>query len=517
MRVDAPWVGGGAISEGPELTVVIPTRDEVDNLGEMHRELAKSLAGIDYEVVVVDDSTDEITRPMLRQISAADNRWRILERDSSEPKGLGTAVSQGLVLARGAAICVMDADLQHPPSVIPSLLAAVVGGADLAVASRYTGGGSARGLSGPYRKAVSRMVSWVAQASFAETRRTTDPLSGFFCIRRECIAGLELRPIGFKILLELLVCLPEIRIADVPYDFGPRYSGESKATLAQGIQFGKHILSLFVYVPLTALLGKVAFSAGAGMVVFVLSIALLKSISFHGLLPWVVGSVASLLASVTSYSLMTFRSALWRTGLGGQRLMWAVGLSSVTGGILSFAVLTARARLDTIVVAVVAQLVALLAGFSFATYVRHRERRAMPLPSPADELSLQALANRLGAQRAWWADPVQTTTVPGRLEKLVTPEIIDHVTRTAQPLLTVELPSSRPQVRVNVESFSVMLVPHFEAGSRVARIAVLVRLDRTPFSTRDLHVALEWFSRRQARTFPASGNAQREWGPAGIN
>jgi len=513
----ASMEGGGVVGETRELTVVIPTRNEAENLGALHQELEKTLVGIDYEVVVVDDSKDEITRPMLRQIAAADNRWRVIERDASEPRGLGTAVSLGLTLARGEAICVMDADLQHPPSIIPSLLAAVVGGADLAVASRYTFGGSALGLSGPYRKAVSRAVSWTAQLSFAETRRTTDPLSGFFCIRRRCIAGLELRPIGFKILLELLVCLPAIRVVDVPFNFGPRYSGESKATLGQGVLFGKHLLSLFVYVPLTALLGKVAFSAGAGMVTFVLSIALLKEVAFHSPVAWLVSSSASLLVSVASYSLMTFRSALWRVGLGGQRLLWAVGLSSVAGGILSFAVLTAKAKLATIVVALLAQLVALLAGYSFATYVRRRDRRAMPLPSAADELSLKALSGRLGGQRSWWAEPSTTGATAGRLENLVTPEIIDHVTRTAQPLLTIELPSCRPQVRVNVESFSVMLIPHFGAGRRVVRIAVLVRAGRTPFSTRDLHVALEWFSRRQGNAFPTNSEAPPDLGTARVS
>lgn len=503
-----------SVAEGCELTVVVPTRNEVANLQALHRELSGALVGINYEVIVVDDSTDETTRPMLRHIAASDPRWRTIERDPSEQRGLGTAVSMGMALATGDAICVMDGDLQHPPSVIPRLLKAINGGADLVVASRYTSGGSARGLSGPVRKGISRGVSWVAQLVFAETRRSTDPLSGFFCVRRPCIAGLELRPIGFKILLELLVCLPAVRVADVPYDFGPRFSGESKATLSQGLMFGRHLLSLFVYVPLTALLGKIAFSAGAGMVMFVLTIAVLKGVALHSPAPWLVASAASLTVSIASYSLVTFRSAFWRLGLGGQRLLWAVGLSSAAGGLISFAVLTARARLATIVVALVAQLVALLVGYALVTGVRYRERRAKPLPSPADELSLQALAGRLGAQRAWWTEPLPSTQVTGRLEKLVTPEIITHVSRTGQPLLTVELASCRPQARVNVDSFSVMLIPHFGAGGRVVRIAVLLRAGRNPFSTRDLHVALDWFSRRQGGPVPMTGDTPPDLDPA---
>ncbi|MGA7088138.1 MAG: glycosyltransferase [Candidatus Dormiibacterota bacterium] len=495
------------LMEPRELSVVIPTRNEVDNLQALYGALSAELVGIDYEVIVVDDSTDETTRPLLRHLVASDPRWRSVEREPSEQRGLGTAVSMGMAMATGDAICVMDGDLQHPPSAIPRLLQALRGGADLVVASRYTSGGSAEGLSGPFRKGISRGVSWVAQLVFAETRRTTDPLSGFFCVRRVCVAGLELRPIGFKILLELLVCLPNVRVADVPFDFGPRYSGVSKATFSQGMMFGRHLLSLFVYVPLTALLGKIAFSAGAGMVMFVLSIALLKAVHLHSPAPWLIASAASLTVSLASYSLVTFRSALWRLGLGGQRLLWVFGLSSAAGGLISFAVLTIKARQATIVVAIVAQLVALLVGYSLVSYVRYRDRRVKPVPSPADELSLQALAGRLGAQRAWWTEPVPSTQPTARLEKLVTPEIIAHVSRTGQPLLTVELPSCRPQARVNVESFSVMLVPHLGAGGRVVRIAVLVRAGRNPFSSRDLHVALDWFNRRQGSAVPSTEGA----------
>ena len=502
MLFERPEWGDGVVKP-LELSVVVPTRNEVANLAALHLELSAALGGTEYQVIVVDDSTDEATRPMLRQIASSDPRWRIIEREASEQGGLGTAVSTGMALATGDAICVIDGDLQHPPAVIPRLLQAIHGGADLVVASRYTAGGSAEGLSGPVRKGISRAVSWVAQLVFAETRRTTDPLSGFFCVRRSCIAGLELRPIGFKILLEILVCVPDIRVAEVPYAFGPRFSGESKATLAQGIMFGRHLLSLFVYVPLTALLGKVAFSAGAGMVVFVLSIAVLKGIALQSPAPWLIASAASLTVSIAAYGLMTFRSALWRLGLGGQRLLWIIGLSSAAGGIISFAVLTAKAQLATIEVALVAQMAALLVGYALATYVRYRVRHAKPLSSPADELSLQALSSRLGAQRSWWTDPGSPNQPSGRLEKLVTPEFIAHVSRTGQPLLTVELPSCRPQARVNVDRFSLMLVPHFGEDGRVERIAVLVRSGRNPFSARDLHVALEWFSRRQGQPVPA--------------
>jgi len=501
------------VTEVCELSVVVPTRNEAANLGALHEQLMEALAGIEYEVIIVDDSNDEVTRPMLRQIAAGDRNWRVIERDPSEQGGLGTAVFAGLALAVGTAVCVMDADLQHPPSVVPRLLAAIREGADLAVASRYTTGGSAAGLAGPFRKAVSRGVSWVAQCFFAESRRTTDPLSGFFCVRQSCVAGLEMRPIGFKILLELLVCLPAIHVTDVPFAFGPRYSGVSKATLAQGVLFGRHVLSLFIYVPLTALLGKVAFSAGAGMGVFVICIAILTQLPLQPPTPWLVASGTSLLASVAVYSMVTFRSALWRVGMAGQWLLWAMGLASVAGGILSFALLAAKARAATVLVALIAQLVALAVGYGMVSYVRYRGRRLAPAVSVADELSLQALARRLGADRAWWAEALQPVDSSHRLEDMVGADLVNHVTRTRRPLLMTELPSSRPQTRVNVESFSLILVPRLNGGRRVTRIAVLARAGRTSFSARDLHAAVTWSSRQESSWLAGADDAARGTGP----
>ncbi|MGA9774740.1 MAG: polyprenol monophosphomannose synthase [Candidatus Dormiibacterota bacterium] len=477
---------------GCELSVVIPTRNEAGTLPALYARLTQALSGISAEVLIVDDSTDTVTRPALRQIAAADSAWRVVERAATEPRGLGAAVSVGLAMARGDAVCVMDGDLQHPPAVIPALLEAVRQGADLAVASRYAPGGSALGLSGPFRKLVSKSVSWVAQAFFSETRRTTDPLSGFFCVRQRCIAGLELRPVGFKILLELLVCLPGVRVVDVPFEFAPRFAGESKATISQGILFGKHVLSLIIFVPLTALLGKVAVSAGAGMAVFVAVVALLTDLPLRPPAPWLLATVTSLLASVGVYGLLTFRSAFWRMGMAGQRLLWIAGLFSVAGGIVSFVLLTAKAHLATVLLALVALVLAQLVGSSLVTYLRHKARRATPVVSLADELSLQALARRMGADYAWWIEPQRPSEAPPRVEQLVTAEVVSHVIRSGRPVLLTELPSSRRQARINVGSFSVVLIPQLAGTRKVVRIATLARAGRTPFSARDLYTCVAW-------------------------
>ncbi|MHB8614225.1 MAG: glycosyltransferase, partial [Candidatus Dormibacteraceae bacterium] len=153
-------------------------------MGLLRDALEGALKGIDYEVVVVDDSTDGETRTALAGVTASDPRWRVIERATNEQTGLSTAVVTGIAAAHGFAICVMDGDLQHPPEVIPSLVAAVEGGADIAVASRYAAGGSRRGLASSLRRWGSRLATTLTHLIFTETRRTSDPMSGFFCCRR---------------------------------------------------------------------------------------------------------------------------------------------------------------------------------------------------------------------------------------------------------------------------------------------------------------------------------------------
>ena len=150
----------------------------------------------------------------------------------------------GIHRTSGEFVCVMDADLQHAPEEIPGMLAAAREGADLVVASRYVRGGTRRGLEGAARHLVSRAAGAVARLLFSEARASTDPLSGFFLCRRRVIDGIEFRPVGFKILLELLVCVPGLRVLDVPLDFAARARGTSKAGVGQGLLFLGHIRSL---------------------------------------------------------------------------------------------------------------------------------------------------------------------------------------------------------------------------------------------------------------------------------
>ncbi|HEY6538223.1 MAG TPA: glycosyltransferase [Candidatus Dormibacteraeota bacterium] len=484
------------------VSVVVPTRNEGPNLEALYSALAAALGRMPYEVIVVDDSTDDSTRPLLQEIAGRDHHWRVVERAPADQTGLATAVSIGLRLAKGEIVCVMDGDLQHPPEVIPALVAAIRSGADIAVASRYMPGGSAAGLASPGRRFVSRTVSWVSRFFFSEARRSTDPLSGFFCLRLESVAGLELRPVGFKILLELLVCLPSVKVVDVPFVFGDRFSGSSKATFSQGLLFGRHLLSLFVYVPLAALLAKVTISAGSGIATFAVGLWIFKTVGLPDPDPWVLSAAASLVMGLSIYHLLTFRTAFWRQGVVGHRLPWALGLSSTIGGVACFFVLMARAHLATVVLAVLAQLAAVALGYGLARYARARTTLPVSGDTAADEPWLQGLARRLGAERAWWLEPRAGRPPASDLEAALPPSIVNHVVLTRQPLLVVELPSSRPQARVNVGAYSLMIIPELTPGRRVSKMAVLARANKNSFSARDLHVALAWLSRRP-RSAPA--------------
>jgi dolichol-phosphate mannosyltransferase len=171
----------------------------------------------------------------------------------------------------------MDADLQHPPAVLPRMLVAVRNeDADLVVGSRFGRGGST-GDFGLVRRALSRGSSTVAKLLFPRRlRRVTDPMSGFFLVRRERLAPEALRPHGFKILLEVLVRSAPLRVGAVPYTFGDRVAGESKASLREGVRYLSHLFRLRLAVTSTRPL-KFGLVGISGLAVNMLLLAVLTS------------------------------------------------------------------------------------------------------------------------------------------------------------------------------------------------------------------------------------------------
>jgi dolichol-phosphate mannosyltransferase len=227
------------------LSLVIPTRNERDNVPPLLRALESALGGVAWEAVFVDDSTDG-TDQFLASLAADDPRIVLLHRVENRG-GLAGAVVEGFARARGRYVCVLDADLQHPPSRIPDMLAAAQGsGADIVIASRYVPGGSAGGLNGPLRQVYSRGLKALAKVVFPRRLSgISDPLGGYFLLHRRVLDGAQLRPIGYKILLEVLVRCAWHSVREVPYRFEPRHQGQSKADVRQGLRFLEHLRTLF--------------------------------------------------------------------------------------------------------------------------------------------------------------------------------------------------------------------------------------------------------------------------------
>jgi glycosyltransferase involved in cell wall biosynthesis len=225
-------------STRPLLSIVVPTKNEAGNVADLIARLEAAVPDVATEIIFVDDSTDA-TPELIDRIARRCTRKivRLRQRRERGCSGLGAAVVQGLRAAMAPWVCVMDADLQHPPELIASLLErAEASQLDIVVASRYCEHGSA-GL-GRVRAMVSRGTTDVARLLFPRRlRNVTDPMSGFFLVRRDAIDVDALHPRGFKILLELLIRTPSLRCGEVSYAFGERHIGRSKATIREALRF----------------------------------------------------------------------------------------------------------------------------------------------------------------------------------------------------------------------------------------------------------------------------------------
>jgi putative flippase GtrA len=227
-----------------EVSLVIPTFNERANIGPLLAEVDTALTGTAWEAIFVDDSTDG-TDAIIASLANSDSRVRLLHRLENRG-GLAGAVVDGLAHATGTYICVLDGDLQHPPSRIAELLAEVrKSDADVVIASRYVPGGSSGGLDGPLRHFYSIALRHLSRTVFPRRLAgITDPLGGYFLVRRSVAQAASLRPIGYKILLEVLVRCPWRASVEVPYAFQPRRHGDSKADFRQGLRFLQHLWTL---------------------------------------------------------------------------------------------------------------------------------------------------------------------------------------------------------------------------------------------------------------------------------
>lgn len=306
-------------SEMIELSVVVPTFNEKDNVQELIRLLATSLGPHGWEAIFVDDDSPDGTADVVREMARHDPRVRCVQRVGR--RGLSSACIEGMLASSAPYLAVMDADLQHDERLLPEMLATLKAGeVDIVVGSRYTAGGSLGGW-GETRAAISRFATRLSR--LVVKAELTDPMSGFFMLRRDVLAKSvhRLSAIGFKILVDLFASSPRIlRFKELPYEFRTRRAGESKLDsqvvwdylmLLADKLFGRFIPVRFF---------SFAIIGGSGIVIHLLTVALLFRMLGYDFVPS--QTVATLVAMTSNFVLnnaLTYRD-IRLTGWG-----WVTG------------------------------------------------------------------------------------------------------------------------------------------------------------------------------------------------
>ena len=231
-----------------DVSLVLPTYNEGKNIAAVIEQLMPvldSVENLEYEVIVVDDDSPDRTWEIALGLTEKYPQLRVVRRQGE--RGLSTAVIRGWQIARGKILAVMDADLQHPPEVAAKLCREMLRGADMGIASRHVeGGGVSDWALG--RRIISRGAQLIGFCLLPEViGRISDPMSGFFMIRRTSIEDRELSPLGYKILIEVLGRGKVKWIAEVPYTFRERVEGASKLTNKIYFEYFQHLLRLRLY------------------------------------------------------------------------------------------------------------------------------------------------------------------------------------------------------------------------------------------------------------------------------
>ena len=232
-------------SDRLRFSLVIPTYNEGANIQKIVQILSEILDSAipgEYELIVVDDDSPDGTWKLAQELTPQYPQLRVMRRQGE--KGLSTAVIRGWQVASGEILGVIDADLQHPPEILLQIWSEMEKGADLGIASRHVAGGGVSEWS-IIRRFLSRGAQMLGLIILPEViSRLSDPMSGYFMVRRSAIVGKYLSPVGYKILIEVTARGAIRWIAEVGYVFREREAGESKVTWKQYIEYIQHLLRL---------------------------------------------------------------------------------------------------------------------------------------------------------------------------------------------------------------------------------------------------------------------------------
>lgn len=317
-----------------DVSVVVPTYNEKANVKELVSQLRYVLSGaaIGYEIIFVDDSIDE-TPDLLRLLSKQYSEVKYLHREST--RGLASAVVSGFAQAEGDVIIVMDADLQHPPEMIPLMIQRLTN-ADIVIPSRFVDGGSDGGLNA-FRKLISWTARMIGRLSIKRLREISDCTGGYFALKRHVIEGVQLEPIGWKILMEILVKGQYETVHEIPYTFLARNDGESKMGVKEQWNYLLHIARLIRSSPEDIRVFSFCCVGILGVFVNVFSLAILvKLCDFEALQASIGASFIALLHNYYLNSRITWRDCqtpvVWRRMLQLPQFVLVCGIGiAVTG------------------------------------------------------------------------------------------------------------------------------------------------------------------------------------------
>lgn len=376
-----------------QLSIIVPTFNEAPNVAELLRRVETAVEGIDAEVIFVDDSTDETPDVIRRAAASASLPVRLVHR-SSRAGGLGGAVVEGIALAESDACLVIDGDLQHPPEEIPVLHERFLrGDADVVIASRYVGGGTATGLADRTRVLVSKAATALTRSMFPNRLRdVTDPMTGFFLVDRRAIDVATLKPRGFKILLEILA-RKSLRVAEVPFDFADRQAGESKASVRQGLHFIAQLTALrFGKMSLFAVIG------GLGAVMNIAIVWALTALGVDYIIAAIIAAETTIIGNFLLLEHFVFHDMRAAASSGWLRFAKSFTFNNAEAliRIPVMALLVESWHISVVVATAVTLLAAFFVRFVFHSLVVYAPRKAGVEPTRArrfvEELDTQAMS-----------------------------------------------------------------------------------------------------------------------------
>ncbi len=333
---DYPPQAQQASSPSPQLSVVVPTFNERDNVTVLYRRLEAVLVGIAWEVVFVDDNSPDGTWDVVRALAQRDSRVRCIRRIGR--RGLSGACIEGILASSAPYAAVIDADLQHDETQLPKMLSLLASGqADLVVGSRYIEGYKSEGFN-KQRAGASALATELARKALRI--EIADPMSGFFMVRRDRFEQLapKLSVHGFKILLDLVASANgSLRAVEIPYTFGERQHGESKLDSMVALDFLGLVLAKFTNDAVSLRFILFAMVGGVGLVVHLTTLFIaLRLIEVPFAEAQAAGAVVAMTSNFVLNNFLTYRDqrlkgfALLR-GLIAFYIVCSVGLLANVG------------------------------------------------------------------------------------------------------------------------------------------------------------------------------------------